>query len=217
MFQCKQSRVDLGLQREAPRATPHPNWGRAPQDKCMNTNWPTPADREDLGWFMSSGYEVGLWRPDLCFKFRAGVGGLDSLCSAVTGCVSALAECLINAFHSSKECGLWAADSWPEGRTVILRLVLQDRNLHRLWAPDGWRWLFLSVTPALGEEQWCSPTQCGSWFWDWPHPELVLLKNSGVPLILLLWTLYGLSIHAEHQPFGTQHLLWSVNKIYLYS
>lgn len=56
---------------------------------------------------MSSGYEVGLGRPDLCFKFRAGVGGdLDSLCSAVTGCVSALGECLINAFHSSKECGL---------------------------------------------------------------------------------------------------------------
>lgn len=146
-----------------------------------------------------------------------GWGELDSLCSAVTGCVSALGECLINAFHSSKECGLWAAGSWPEGRTAILRLVLQDCNLHRRWAPDGSRWLFLSVTPALDEELWCSPTQCGSWLWDWPQPDLVLLKNSGVPLVLLLWTLYGLSIHPEHQPFGTQYLLWSVNKMYLYS
>lgn len=55
---------------------------------------------------MSSGYEVGLGRPDLWFKFREGWGELDSLCSAVMGCVSALGECLINAFHSSKECGL---------------------------------------------------------------------------------------------------------------
>lgn len=79
---------------------------------------------------------------------------LNWLCSVVTDCVSALSECLITAFHSSKECGLWAAGSWPIGHTSVLKPVLQDCNLHGLWVPNGQRRLLRSVTPTLGEKLW---------------------------------------------------------------
>lgn len=178
MFQCKQGRIDSGLQTEAPSAIPHSNWGRAPRDKFTSPSWPTLAHGEDLGWFISSGYKAGARKARSLVQVQGEEQGreLNWLCAVVTDCVSALSECLV---HSWKECGVWAAGSWPVGHTAIFKLVLQDCNLHGLWVPDG-----------QGDSLvW--PLSCGTHLChvavDFEtgqfHPKLMLPKNSEVLLL----------------------------------
>lgn len=138
-------------------------------------------------------------------------GERNWLCSVVTDCVSALSECLITAFHSSKECGLWAAGSWPMGHTAVLKPVLQDCNLHGLWVPNGQRRLLLSVTPTLGEKLWYSTNSVWSRLWDWTVSPRIdgskRTQKSHCSSVKPLWA----CIHSEHPPFG------SVNKMHLHS
>lgn len=195
MFQCKQGRIDSGLQTEAPSAIPHSNWGRAPRDKFTSPSWPTLAHGEDLGWFISSGYKAGARKARSLVQVQGEEQGreLNWLCTVVTDCVSALSECLV---HSWKECGVWAAGSWPVGHTAIFKLVLQDCNLHGLWVPDG-------QGDSLVWPLSCgTPMPCGSWLWDWPvSPQADAPKELRSPTAIL-WSLYELVFILNIHPLG---------------
>jgi len=112
-------------------------------------------------------------------------GELNWLCSVVTDCVSALSECLITAFHSSKECGLWAAGSWPVGHTAVLQASVT--RLESAWTVMGRGGSFVvwplplvrsCATHLLRVAVKAEPGKF--------HPNLMIQKNSEVPAIL--WT-----------------------------